>query len=331
MNERLNLVTGGTGFLGRHLVKALLDRGERVRTLVRKTSNVDYLAELGAELFYGDIDNLESLKKAVSGVEYIYNSMGVVKDWGPLKEFKKVNVQGVENLLKAVTYGNIKKFVHISSVVVYGIRNAPADEKTRYRYCGIPYPDTKIDGEKLVWRYHKEKGLPVTIVRPGLIYGPECEHFVREIIRLLESEYFVFVARGNRRTGLAYVDNVVDLILLAADSEKSLGQAYNAEDNLDITWKDYIMKLAAIAGITPVENYASYGLCYSYAYIAEKLYKLLGINARPYPNRLMIKFMGIDQFYSIEKAARELGYRPRIGFDEGMNKIEEHLKSKSLI
>jgi len=326
-----NLVTGGTGFLGSHLIEALVARGEEVRALVRATSNTGYLKSLGVELAYSDLDDAHSLKKAAQGIERIYHCAALSYDWGKKEAYYTANVTGVDNLLNAAVEANVSKFIHVSSTDVYGYPDIPVDETAPFHLRGWHYGDTKIQSEKLVWDYYKKHGLPITVVRPVSIYGPRSETFVVEIIEHLKTGDMVHLGQGKKPAGLAYVTNVVDLLLLAADSEKSVGQAYNASDGSDITWRQYVDRMAEIAGVGSPRIVIPYRIAYFTGWLMEKVYGALKINARPLLTRLVVELFCTSQGFSINKARKELGYEPRVVFDEGIKITEAWMRESGLI
>ena len=244
-----NLVTGASGFLGSHLAEALVARGERVRALVRPTSQIAHLQSLGVELAYGDLTDEHSLRRALEGIERVYHCAALVADWGASwAAFRAANVTGLRSLLDAASAVGVRRFVHVSTSDVYGYPDHPVDETAPYRLRGWPYGDTKIAGEQLVWAYYHEHGLPITVVRPVTVYGPRSIPFVVEIVALLRRGSMAYIGGGRKPAGLGYVTNVVDLLLRAADSERSLGQAYNASDGSNVTWRQYVGRLAEIVG-----------------------------------------------------------------------------------
>jgi len=325
------LVTGGSGFLGSHLVEALMARGDKVRVLVRPTSNTKFLESLGVELVYGDLKDSQSLKSAAQGMERIYHCAAIASDWGSTEDFQATNVTGLRNLLDAALEAGVKKFVHVSTTDVYGHPNYPADETAPFRLRGWHYGDTKIKGEQLVWACHRDQGLPTTIVRPVNIYGPRSTSFVLELAELLKSGDMVNIGKKEQSAGLAYVTNVVDMILLAGDNESSVGQAYNASDGSDVSWRKYMDKLAKIVGVSSPKTVIPYRLAYFAGWIMEKVYGVLRIQSRPLLTRMMVELFGTDQGFPIDKARRELGYEPRVNFDEGMSHVEEWLRQINFI
>jgi len=320
-----SLVTGGSGFLGSHLVEALVARGEEVRALVRPTSRTAHLASLGVELAYGDLSDPDSLRAAVGDVERIYHCAALAADWGTWEAFRAANGTGVRNLLEAAVAVGVSKFIHVSTTDVYGHPDYPAGESAPYRLRGWPYGDTKIEGERLAWTYHREHGLPVTVVRPVNVYGPRSTTFVVEIVELLKSGSMIHIGNGRKPAGLGYVTNVVDVLLRAADSEKSTGQAYNAADGSDVTWRQYVDRLAQIVGVPRPRLVIPHRLAYLAGWAMEKAYGALRLRSRPLLTRMVAEVFGTDQGFPIDKARRDLGYEPQVDFDEGMRRVEAWL------
>jgi len=326
-----NLVTGGSGFLGSHLVEALVTRGEEVRVLVRPTSKIDHLKTLEVELSYSDLNNVQSLKKAVQGIERVYHCAALSNDWGDRESFYVANVTGVSNILEAALEAGVSKFIHVSTTDVYGYPNAPVDETASFQLRGWHYGDTKIEGERLVWSYYKKHGLPITVVRPVSIYGPRSGSLIVEIVELLKTGDMVHIGKGQKSAGLAYVTNVVDLILRSADNERSVGQAYNASDGSEVTWRQYIDRLAEIVGVDSPRIVIPYRIAYFTGWLMEKAYGGLKIKSRPLLTRLAAELFGTDQGYSINKARQELGYEPKVHFDEGISITEAWLRESGLV
>jgi nucleoside-diphosphate-sugar epimerase len=327
-----NLVTGGTGFLGSHLIEALAARGESVRALVRPTGKVAHLQSLGVEPAYGDLTDAPSLRAAVRGMERVYHCAALAADWGyGWDAFRAVNVTGTGSLLAAALEAKVSRFVHVSTSDVYGYPDYPADESAPYRRRGWPYGDTKIEAEQLAWTFHREHGLPVTVVRPVSIYGPRSNSFVLEIVALLRSGSLVHIGRRAKPAGLAYVANMVDLLLRAGDSDRSVGQAYNASDGSDISWRQYVERLAAIVGVPNPRRVVPHAPAYLAGWVMERIYAALRIKTRPLLTRMAVELWSTDQGFPIDKARNELGYEPEVDFEEGMRRVEAWLRAVNVV
>jgi nucleoside-diphosphate-sugar epimerase len=317
------LVTGGSGFLGSHLVDKLSSLGEYVRVLVRPTSDIEHLKKVkNVELVYGDLGDIQSLEKATAGIEYTFHCAALASDWGNWNDFYYVNVECVRNLLNVLVNSNIKRLIHISTTDVYGYPDYPADEDTPYKSRGIPYCDTKIEGEKLVWEYFKKHSLPVTVIRPVNIYGPRSITFGYDIVKLLKEGSMIHISNGNKPAGLAYVGNVVAAIILSLKNKKSIGRAYNICDGSDITWKKYVNYLAKITDNPRPKIVIPYKIAYFSGWLMEKFYSNFSIKGKPLLTRMAAELFGTNQGFPIEKARRELGYKPNVDFYEGMDNVK---------
>jgi nucleoside-diphosphate-sugar epimerase len=230
--------------------------------------------------------------------------------------------------LELAREARLDRFVHISTTDVYGFPDYPADETAPFHYRGWPYGDTKIEGEKLVWAYHRQYDLPVTIVRPATIYGPRSTALVQEMAELLKSGSMIHIGSGRKPAGLAYVANVVKAIVLAGEHENSLGQAYNITDDSDVTWPQFVNRMAKIVGAPSPRITLPYRLAYLSGWTFEKAYGVLRIESRPLLTRLAAELFGTSQGFSVNKARRELGYEPAIDFEEGMRRVAMWLRQK---
>ena len=314
----LNLITGATGLIGSHLVEALVVRGEDVRALVRPTSRAWRLRELEVEIRVGNLLDNATLMSAAKGVDRIFHCAALVNDWGVLEDFEQANVQGVRRILAAATRANVSKFLFLSTSDIYGFPGRLVRETERPSPRGFPYSDTKIQGERLVWNHHERIGLPVSVLRPSTVYGPGAQLLVLRMVYALKRRKMIMVDHGRCTAGLTYVGNLVDALLLAADSERSVGRAYNISDGSKVTWKEYIDALASLAEVPPATRSYSHRAAFALASLWEGYYRLLGRTQRPPLTRMMVELMGTSQEFAMERATEELGYRPRVSFEEGI-------------
>jgi nucleoside-diphosphate-sugar epimerase len=306
-----DLVTGAAGFIGSHLAQALVSRGRRVRALVRQTALSQSLVETGVESVRGDLREPGSLGVALEGIERVFHCAARVADWGDPTEFRATNVEGVANLLAASHAAKVQRFIHLSTTDVYGFPNVSIDETAPYRHRGWPYGDTKIDGEREVWKASREWGLPVTVIRPANVYGVGSLSFVREIADMLREGRMIHLGRSERPAGLCHVDNLVDCILQAADNERAAGQAYNVTDGSDVSWRTFTNLLADTLGVRRPRHVLPRSVAYATGWCLERTQR--GCR-RPYLTRMAVELLTSDQSFSIEKARRELGYFPRRTF-----------------
>src|SRR3989449_793175 len=165
------LVTGAAGFLGGHLVDMLVERGDEVRALVRPAEHANHLRTLpGVEVVQGDLTEAASLKRAVQGVQRVYNVAAKTGPWGLEDVYRAINVQGLSDLVHASMDAGVQRIVHTSSITVYGHHlQGIVTEDDPFSAEDNPYSRTKLAGEKLIANLVRDNGAPVVIVRPGWI------------------------------------------------------------------------------------------------------------------------------------------------------------------
>lgn len=327
----LNLVTGATGFIGSHLVEALIARGESVRALVRPTSQKAFLRELGVEIRIGNLWDNAALAAAAQGAQRVYHCAALVSDWGLEADFRQTNVNGVRNVLAAAKRANVSKFIFLSTSDVYGFPGRPVDESEPLSPRGFPYADTKIEGERLVWNHRRRLDFPACILRPATVYGPRSGLMAERMVTALRARRMPLIDGGEHVAGLTYVGNLVDAMLLAADDPDSVGEAYNVSDGSDVTWGEYIRNLATLAEVPPPTRDLSHNRAFALATIWEQFYRLMGRTERPPLTRMMVELMGTDQRFPIDKARDQLGYSPRVSFMEGLQHTERWLRREGLL
>ncbi len=182
------LVTGAAGFLGGHLVDMLVERGDEVRAMVRPVEDSSHLrTQAGVEIVEGDLTDSASLKRAVEGVQRVYNVAAKTGPWGLEDIYRAVNVQGLADLIHAAMDAGVQRIVHTSSITVYGhhLRGIVTEDDT-FHAEDNPYSRTKIAGEKLIANLVQDQGAPVVIVRPGWIYGPRDRASFGRFVSLIE-------------------------------------------------------------------------------------------------------------------------------------------------
>lgn len=315
------LITGASGFLGGALARALAAREEPVRILARRTSALRHLAGAPVDVVYGALEDPESLRAACRGARVVYHCAGLSTDWASWERFYQVNVTGVRNLTAAaLAAGSVERFLHVSTSDVYGYPRRACDESHPITDVGLPYNRSKGLGEQAVWEAQRESGLPVTVVRPVSIYGPRSQDFVTEIASLLLQGQMLLVDGGRARAGLLYIDNAVDALIAAATLPQAVGQVYNLRDEGDETWAAYVGALAEGLGTRPPWLNLPSGVALAAARLFELAAGALRLKGRPLLTRHAVYLMFRDQGYAIDKARRELGFRSRVGFSEGVTR-----------
>ena len=313
------LVTGGNGFVGRHVVSALQDRGDNVRVLALPSEDTSSLEERGIAVHRGDIRHRETLTAPMSGVDAVLHLAAMMDVWRPMEQYHAVNVAGTENVCRAALAAGVRRLVHMSSSSVYGVAlGRPADERFPLTPFPDPYPITKALGDIAVQRMIVEDRLPAVIVRPDQIFGPgDRLHFGRLADRLRAGRG-VIVGSGHNALPFVYVTDVVQGLLLALDHEDAVGQAYNIANDRPLTQKQLLHTIARELGAKPPRLHLPYRALYAAGYAAERLATLTPSWHRPPITRLGVAFFGTDNRYAIDKARRELGYTPRVAVRQGV-------------
>jgi dihydroflavonol-4-reductase len=222
-------VTGGTGFVGKPTVRRLVEGGHEVRCLVRRTSRTGELEQLGCELAYGDVTDKASVLEGVHGCEWVVNLANVYTFWEPDRSiYRRVNVEGTRNVMEAALEAGVSKVAHVSTLVVWGnTPDSPFDEESPVgteRFT--EYARSKHEGDEVVWELYRKKGLPVVVLYPGAVLGPNdpkaTGQYVRDLIeqrvpaRVFEDSAFTFV----------HVGDVAEAIARALEKEGNVGEKY---------------------------------------------------------------------------------------------------------
>jgi nucleoside-diphosphate-sugar epimerase len=315
------LVSGATGFLGGYLFARLRAQGLQVRALARPTSETSGLVRSGADISEGDILDRPSLQRAMANQQLVFHTAGRVSDQGSRREFWRANVDGTANVIAACREAGVKRLIHLSSLTVLGLprSGAQVDERTPPAAAlGDPYSASKLAGEKLVREAHGRSGLETVVIRPGVIWGPGDTTIVPRLIVLLRRRRLVFIGRGGNHLGLSHVENLSQGLILAATTPLAAGQLYHLTDGEEVTAHDAFCALAEALGVLPPRFSLPFPIVYFLAVLAEGSAWLRPAAAPPALSRYGVRLVACDGRYDIDKARRELGYRPAVTFRQGM-------------
>lgn len=323
------LVTGGSGFVGTYLVRALQDRGDRVRVLALPAENTSWLEERGVAVHRGDIRLADTLQAPMRGVDGVLNLAGMMGVWRPMVDYYAVNVTGAENVCRAARAEGVGRVVHVSSWTVYGMGlGSLVREDHPLRPLQEPYAITKASGDMAVQRMIAEDHLPAVIIRPGTIFGPADQlNFGRTADRLRSGRQII-VGSGNNALPLVYVTDVVQGLLLALDHSEAVGQAYNIGNDQPLTQRQFLEAIARETGLTPPQLHIPYPALYAAAHVSERLAMLTRSQRDPLVTRHGVALFGTDNRHAIDKARRELGYAPRVDVPEGVSRAAAWYKQR---
>jgi dihydroflavonol-4-reductase len=308
------LVTGATGFLGRHLCPQLVERGFRVRALVRPTSDTGFLQDLGVQLALGDVRDLDTVRRAMLDCEWIVHAAGLFRFWGPREAFFETNVHGTDNVIEAALQVGVQRYVHISTLAVVGAPTTGQvlDEQIQCQPQD-DYQRSKLQAEQRVLAAHRESGLPAIVLRPGAFYGPWGRYafnrlFFEDPLKGLP----VGVHWGRRITFPAYVPDVARAIV-AALGRGRVGEIYNVVGEC-LPHSEVHGTVSRLAGIRPWRvNPPVFTLI-----LLAKAWSVVAryTGREPYYSINMVPYVFCDWDCSHSKARRELGFEPT-PFEDG--------------
>ncbi len=224
------LVTGGTGFVGSHLVRRLASESIQTRCLVRRTSNIERLKEPGIEVAYGDLTDRESLKKAVEGTDVVIHLVGIIVEKKGAT-FEIVHAQGTRNLVEACREANVRRFIYISAL--------GARENAR-----SGYHITKWEAEQVVIN----SGMEYVIFRPSIMIG-EGGEFITMLSRIVRWAPIIPIIDGESRVQPIYVENTVDCIMKSLNDPRTTNRIFEIAGPYQITYKELFLTLMEVLGI----------------------------------------------------------------------------------
>ena len=305
MPTKRNAVTGATGLLGSHIAEQLIARGERVRALVRPTSDARFLHERGVEVVQGDLLDFESVRKFVTGADVVYHCAAKVGDWGTWKEYQDCIIEATRNLLNASANAVVGRVLYVSSIAVYG--HLPERASGRYteeeplgQHLGAWdfYSRAKIQAEEFARKF----GPDMTIVRPSWMYGPRDRITLPRVLQALRAGRVRIVGTGDNRLNVIYAGDVARGAILAASSPAARGQTYNLSSEGELTQREFIDALTDSLGLPRVTETVSFSRAYWMGYFSEFIGHLIRMKRPPYISRYAIALVGRSTQFSIDKA-----------------------------
>jgi nucleoside-diphosphate-sugar epimerase len=238
-------LTGATGGVGTTLALSARARGDEVAALVRDPGRAATLAKAGVRLVTGDLDSVSALDGIARGADVFVHAAAHVGDWGRREEFERVNVDGTRRALEAAARAKVKRFVHVSSVAVYGRPDeGHIDETYPARPYGTPYEDTKYEAERMVFERGPALGLEVAAVRPPVIFGEHDRVFVPRVVRLLAKKRVVYINHATAPFNIVDAADVVDVVLRCMEHPAASGEAFNVAASPPPRLRDVVETIA---------------------------------------------------------------------------------------
>ena len=321
-------VTGGTGFIGRYLVRRLVQDGCDVIVLVRDRSRGEDLSREGARLVEGDLAEVETFQDALDGVEAVFHCGGLTGFWGiSREEYRRANVLGTKNVLNASLRAGCPNVVHVSTALIHG---PCKDHRPRTEAdppgAGISgYERSKVEAEKLALSYTGAAGLNLKVVRLTSAYGPEGR-FIPALVDGLLQKKIKIIGNGRNKKHITHVLDCVDGILAAADRGRR-GAVYNIGSDEVPTMYETVELMSRTLGV-PVPGRIPRATAKVAAGLMEFASRLTG--RPPHLTGYMVDYLSLNHVYDTSLARRELGYSAKIRLEDGISSaVSEYLGRKS--
>ena len=311
------VVTGATGFLGSALVTELVKRRQSVRILARDEKKARQLFGDAVTIIPGEITEALQVQRAVDGATTIYHLAGRLYHPNiPAELYRQVHVEGTRTLLKACQGQSLlRRIVHVSTTGVHGVTGeVPATEDAPFAPTNA-YEATKLEGELLAFKAYQEQGLPVTVVRPGLVYGPGDLHLLGFFVSIKKGLFHV-IDGGKALLHPVYIDDMVAALLLCAEHPQAFGRSYNIAGEHPVTVRELGTAIAhALNRRLPAGSIPLW-----LANLASDIFSAMpGMQGERAPlTRSRVKFLTNSRIYDISRARSELDFIPKVGLEEGM-------------
>lgn len=328
------LVTGGTGFVGNHLIPKLLDNHFNILCLVRDNQKAEQLKKkYNVRTILGDVTNPQTLKGISKDIDYVIHLAAVGHISAVTEEsynlFVGTNEAGTRNLIDEFSNSKqLKKFIHFSSTAAMGPIGLPILDEKSIPNPITPYQKSKQRSEQIITEAYQQKSFPGLILRPCMIYGPGGYGEFHKFCRLMKKGMFPKVGLGKNLTPLVYVDDVVSATILALEKGKA-GETYIIASQQSIPMDNLHKYVMESLGTKSPYIYIPGFMALVGAKVIEKVYTALG--KEPIVTYNNIKSTITDRTFNIKKAQNELGYMPRCDFKEGIRKTVEWYKSENRI
>jgi nucleoside-diphosphate-sugar epimerase len=314
------LVTGATGFTGGHLARTLASRGYEVRALVRHAAKARAadLTNPGIEVVEGDLQDADSLRRAATNVEVIYNIAALYRQAGLRDDvYRAVNAEAVGTIIDAAAAAGARRVVHCSTVGVHGdVEHPPANEDAPFRPGDI-YQETKLEGERIALSHAGRTGVEVVIARPSGIHGPGDRRLLK-LFRGVARRRFVILGDGRIFYHLTYIDDVVEGLRLCGEVPNAAGRSYIIAGGEVRTLNDVVALVAEEAGVPPPRLHIPAWPAWVAGAACEALCSPFGISPPLYRRR--VEFFTKSRAFDITRARTELGYAPAVGLREGIRR-----------
>jgi nucleoside-diphosphate-sugar epimerase len=325
------LVTGGGGFLGGAIARALVARGDAVRSLAR--SDYPALRVLGIETVRGDVADSQAVLRAAEGCDAVIHTAAKAGVWGSFSDYYRANVEGTSNVIAACRASQITRLVHTSSpsVVFDGKDMEGVDESVPYAtHFEAAYPATKAEAERLALAANGPE-LAVTALRPHLIWGPDDNHLVPRILARARAGRLRRIGRVDKLIDATYVDNAAAAHVLALDrlapGKVPAGRVYFISQGEPMPLWNLVNGILCAGGLPPVQRSVPAWAARLAGAGFERVYSSFGLATEPPMTRFVARELATAHWFNLDAARRDLDYSPHIDTAEGLRRLSRSLAS----
>jgi nucleoside-diphosphate-sugar epimerase len=315
-------VTGGSGFIGGALIERLRSEGWDVRALARSERAAERVRELGADAAMGELEDPGSLRTAAEGCEVAFHAAAKVEDWGDPADFERLNVRGTQNVIDACREAGVRRLVHVGTeaALMVGQPLVNVDEEAPLRPDSAAlYSASKAKAEQLV-RSANGDGLETVVVRPRFVWGRGDTSLLPQIVELVRSGRFRWVGGGRHLTATTHVDNTVEGLWLGA-TKAPAGGVYFVTDGEPVVFREFLTEMLGTQGVKIPDKSVPPAVARAAAAAAERIWRLLRRPGSPPLTRFAVWVSSQECTIDISRAERELGYRPVISREKGLEEL----------
>jgi nucleoside-diphosphate-sugar epimerase len=312
-------VTGGSGFVGQHVLRGFTAAGHRVRALSRSPQAARTVEACGAQPVSGELLDAAALETGMAGCDLVVHAAAHTAQWGPEQRFVEVNVTGTERVLAAAARAAVPRLVHVSTEAVLAdggpLRNVDETWPMPSHQVGA-YARTKAEAERRVLAANGPR-LATVVVRPRMIWGPGDTTVRQALVDAIRAGRFAWVDGGRYQTSTCHVTNVCEGIMLAAVRGGG-GEVYFLTDGEPIEVRTFFTELAATAGLEPGDRSLPRWVVRAAAGLAETAWRFLPLSGQPPVTRAAVALTGQEMTVKDAKARHELGYQSTLDRTTGL-------------
>lgn len=314
------LVTGASGFIGGHVCEALVQRGARVRAMARKSSDISQLNGVDVEVFRADLSDSAGLERACKDIDVVVHTAAAVGSFGEWDHFYETGVLGTQRLIDAAAKNGAARFIHISSIAAYGLRDhhGPVNENTPYDLEPQPwnhYVREKVMSEQILWRAHEEKRIQATSIRPSVVIGARDRNAIPRLVELLKLPVTALPGRPSLRFPVVCIEDCVDAIVKSVYNDVSIGRAYNVSGDDSISLAAFFGLLSKHAGLPEPRLYLPTDMMIRGVGMLEEAWKKLRRSGEPVATRIAIVVSGYDYEIDCSATKRDLGWSAKGSYE----------------